>query len=465
MLPETCVPLQELFDGPLGSASIGRLSAGAETGRDVFLRRIVHQSADELAFEVQAASLVKHPNVLKVLGLAVQEQRYGSLFLVSEFLVGASVMQVAEVARLRGRPLDASVCVRIVHDALVAAADARQILRETSQWFVRRTLFPDTIWVAEFGGTLLSEAGVSQLLEQSYDETPGSSSSPDIPGDADVVAARKIAQLLLSDREGKWTLPANHAGLAAILGASAEVDSFRDPREMAHALAALPDGFMAPEEEVGSAVQSLMWSELVRQRNQLGLRSDSKPVAAGDDATQVFSPGDMVERTERPTLRPPGPDGTRDHGSDRPSRDVTRVMDASQAPKRGTDRTPGANAPDFTGSAGETTQMFVPVFGIRGPEGTRPAGLTESKDFGETEIIPVAPPFFAVEPGATKSSPAAPFARALESPPPEADEPGEPLSADPIVFDVHAKGPWRFAALALVALAIAGMVLWWRSTL
>ncbi|HEU5075322.1 MAG TPA: hypothetical protein VFU02_14125, partial [Polyangiaceae bacterium] len=164
MLQERCVPLEQLFDGPSGLASIGRLISTTGPGREVLLRRIGHLTLESLAADVRAASLVAHPSVLKLLGFSRQPHG-ANLYLVSEFMVGASLLQIVEAARRRGRPLPGSVNLKVVHDALAAAFEVRRLLREISDWRVGRTLFNDTIWVADFGETLLSEVGVSQRLQ------------------------------------------------------------------------------------------------------------------------------------------------------------------------------------------------------------------------------------------------------------------------------------------------------------
>src|SRR5690606_13130762 len=187
-----CVPLQQLFDGPSGSVSVGRMSTGTEAGREVFMRRVKHLAADELESEVHAASMVTHPSLMKVLGLAApsdttNDRGASDLYVISEFMVGASLLQIAAAAKLPGCSLAGSVRLRIVHDALLAAFEARRILRQASRWLVRRTIFADTIWVTDFGAVLLSEVGVSQRLHRSERDT-ASGVALGSAADADVAA-------------------------------------------------------------------------------------------------------------------------------------------------------------------------------------------------------------------------------------------------------------------------------------
>lgn len=368
MLEEECVPLEELFDGPSGAASIGRLISTTGPGREVLLRRIGYETAEALAMDVRAARLVAHPSVLKLLGLS-QQPHSTSLYLVSEFIVGASLLQIVEASRLRGRPLPGSVNLKVVHDALVAAFEVRHLLRETSHWRVGRTLFHDTIWVADFGATLLSEVGVSQRLHLPADAV---SVESDLDLDGDVFAAGAALRCLFSDAEGQLAPPAAHReAVISLLGRSQEAtaDRFKDPHEMARAIAALPQDLVAGESDVRDQVHELMRPTLELQHARLGLgtllgRFD----AAADAATQVFSASELVKRSERPTQRPPviAPVAGAGRASIPMPEMSSATLDTAAPPQvfRGA-------ASDFASLAGETTQIFVPVFGAHGPEQTQ----------------------------------------------------------------------------------------------
>lgn len=425
MLLEECASLQQLFEGPSGFASIGRLSSTNGPGREVFLRQISHVAAEALATDVRAASRVAHPRVLKLLGLSRQSGG-ANLFLVSEFIVGASLLQIVEAVRQRARPLPGCVSLKLVHDALFAAVEARRMLREASHWRVRRTIFHDTLWVADFGTTLLSEVGVSQRLHGFDDE--GAGHGDPVP-DADVRAAGVLLRAMFSDEAGQLALPAAHRDAVISLLARSEAattEGFGDPYEMAQAISALPLDLVAHESEVGRHVDELMHPVLELQRARLGLVTEVGCFdSARDSATQVFSTSELVQRSERPTQRPPD---IAPVGAGRAATQ-SQEMTSDTLDRGAATRAPGVNASDFGSYAGEVTQIFVPVFGAHGPEQTHPASERGESREG---VVPACA-------GASACS--------------------APTKLEP----QRSSGRAKFAALLLVAITAAVLLLWWRT--
>lgn len=370
MLSEGCAPLQDLFEGPSGLVSIGRLISTSGSGREVFLRRVSPLTAEALARDVHAASLVAHPSVLKLLGLS-QQSGSTNLYMVSEFIVGASLLQIVAAARHCGRPLPGGVCLKLVHDALLAAFEARRILSENSQWRIRRTIFHDTVWVTDFGATLLSEVGISERLH-GPDHAIADHAHPDLDGD--VLAAGAALRCMASDEAGQLALSAAHRKAVSSLLARSEAmtaERFEEPREMALAIAALPQDLVAHESEVGRHVDELMRPALALQRARLGLVTEAGQVDTADDgATRVFSTSELVKRSERPTQRPPdiAPVSNPGRAVIQSPKITSETLDRAAAAS-----VAGANASDFGSYAGEMTQIFVPVFGTHGPEQAHPA--------------------------------------------------------------------------------------------
>ena len=391
-----CESLCELFDGPSGTASIGRLLTGAETGRVVFLRRVAGCSAEELAAEVAGSGLVAHPSLVKVLGLARVDR---VLCIASEYIAGASLLQIANTARDLKAPMEAKVCLKIIHDALIASAAAKRRLQETCGWSVPRAIFSDTVWIAEYGETLLTEVGVSYRLHG-----PQRRSGPPVPSspfkDADVAAAGAELRRLLTDQRGKISVPTPLQEIVRSIIVRAEDPSaprrFRDSEQMAIALAALPPGCMATEGEVGYAVRSLLGPTLERQHAKLGMLNRAETQKVSDDATRVFNPQDLAEQSEKVTARPPPMSNQRDdeeptklwkHAGSDSKYDSTRMMfvegDSNNGrPKRVTPPPVPHDLSDQelaaslqpppvprvdTGDGDELTQMFIPIFANDAP--------------------------------------------------------------------------------------------------
>lgn len=393
-----CESLCELFDGPSGTASIGRLLTGAETGRVVFLRRISGCSAEDLADEVAGSGLIAHPSLVKVLGLARVNR---VLCIASEYIAGASLLQIANAARENKTPIEAKVCLKIVHDALIAAAAAKRRLHETCGWSVPRAIFSDTIWIAEYGETMLTEVGVSYRLHG-----PQRRSGPPAPSspfkDGDVAAAGAELRRLLTDQRGRISVPTPFQEIVRSIVLRAEAPStpkrFRDSEEMAAALAALPPGCMATEGEVGYTMRSLLGSTLERQHAKLGMLELAESQRVSDDATRVFNPQELANQSEKVTARPPAMSSPRDE--EEPTRlwkvagtdstyDSTRMMfveaDANEQRAKRTTPEPaldGLSEQDLAaslqpppiprvdiGDGDELTQMFIPIFAGDGPAG------------------------------------------------------------------------------------------------
>src|SRR6185503_9199145 len=94
----------------------------------------------------------------------------GTLYVVSEYVVGASLWELEREAFAQGVPVPLPFALRAVSDALRAAIAARRAI-EDSGGSAPRVLFAETIWIAEYGETLLTEAALGSLhAEQLHDE-------------------------------------------------------------------------------------------------------------------------------------------------------------------------------------------------------------------------------------------------------------------------------------------------------
>ncbi len=383
-----CEVLFDLFDGPSGTASIGRLLAGTDAGRQVFLRRTPNQSANELAQEVAAARLVAHPSIIKVLGLATLD---GVIHVASEYIMGASLLQVSTATKAQQDVMEAKVGLKIIHDALRASASARQLLKQTSNWWVPRTIFSDTVWVAEYGETLLTEVGVSRLLHGPERRSGPPADSSKQEADADVAAAGAELRRLLTNQRGELMVPRPFENLVASIIARAEnpgePNRFQDSEEMAHALEELPPGCIATEGEVGFAIRSLMGPVLQRQRTKLGVCEAETADRVSEDATRVFNASQLVRETERITARPPAmpaPERKGQTTAGEPPFVVDEKYDATQMMFV----EPGGLGADRDD---EMTQIFMPVFEGEGPKREARTGTSPRIGAAPIDSIPMLP--------------------------------------------------------------------------
>ncbi len=190
---------RELTVGSVGTLWLGRLTTGSEAGRTVFLRRMSldlfsAKDVDSLRLVAQAYSKVRHPSLLKLLGVITQDR---DLISVSEHLDGVRLSDLMRHACDNDAPLPATVAVRIVLDAARATIKAHRLASELGLYPVERLFVPEGVFVASFGGTLLTEIGMlaavarcaqprnipdllAQLSPEELDKSGPAKSSPEV---------------------------------------------------------------------------------------------------------------------------------------------------------------------------------------------------------------------------------------------------------------------------------------------
>lgn len=157
---------RELTAGGIGTLWLGRLVAGAEAGRTVLLRRMPKErfsakDIDALKKVAKAYSKVRHPSLVKLLGVVEQDD---DIISVSEHLDGARWCDLMRCAITTDTPLSATVAVRVILDAARATLTAHRLAAESGLFPAERLLVSESIFVASFGGTLLTETGVLAAL-------------------------------------------------------------------------------------------------------------------------------------------------------------------------------------------------------------------------------------------------------------------------------------------------------------
>jgi hypothetical protein len=155
-----CRTLFEMFSTPRGKMTLGRVELGTDAGRIVMLREVPESASPELPRAVEVTRSFVHPQLLKLVGVLADGARR---YVASEYLPGISLFELTARARARQSAFAMGAAVRVTIDALSLVQRVEALLREAGRPRVR-LLFPDCVWVAHYGETLLSEPGVAAYL-------------------------------------------------------------------------------------------------------------------------------------------------------------------------------------------------------------------------------------------------------------------------------------------------------------
>jgi hypothetical protein len=305
-LPE-CQLLSDLLVGPTGSLQLARLLGGKEAGRIALVRHVPEGSTPELTRRVARAQSISHPRFAKTLGLVSSN---GATYIASEYMPAVTLYELRQAASAQGKTLPLSIAVRVVREALSAAAAARKLFSDGGKDDCGRILFSDTIWVAEFGEVFITEVGFASLL---YD-SPSRAGVPNRPGsDVDALAGLVELRDMLSlypgtDRALGSLAKDVTAGIARLLTLTLHPDSKTKVQSLdavGRALAAMPGTDSATEADVQRSVQDLMRSVLERRQGQIPTGERVTTHAEGDEeATRMFDAGRLMRATEQETVRP-----------------------------------------------------------------------------------------------------------------------------------------------------------------
>jgi hypothetical protein len=304
-----CEVLFELFSTPRGRVSLGRLTAGAEVGRIVRLREVLGPAVPRVAEAVAAMKAFIHPQLLKVLGLVTDGSQ---TYIASEYLPGVSLFELIARARARQSALDTAAAVHVTIASLRLVERAVSLLSEASRPRVR-LLHTDSIWIAEFGETLLAEVGVAAYLGND-----GAPQNLEVGVDAEqrdvLTAAVELyqlasGQLMSGDLASavKLHLPAPLAAVLTEVFAWSGTAASDGVTSLATALSALPRQLIGSDTLVAEELRRIALDVLEeRERKLADCRSDVDPEI---DATRVFGRGAVRDfDMEEPTIevrRPP----------------------------------------------------------------------------------------------------------------------------------------------------------------
>lgn len=318
---ESCERLFELYIGATGPVYLGRLLCGKQAGRLVMLRPVSAERGVRVTALVDRVRHISHPKLLKLLGcFRIGAQDY----LASEYIAGVSFVELSSKLTLSSVK-DVAVLVRIVRDVLLAAHSGRRLLHGLYGRRVERCIFPDTIWVAEFGEVFITELAVFEALvgDGALSVVRSEASlEPEAPlGRADVLATGQLLFDALSNRnkqdEALLGLPSQTSkALAAAVSRALEHDgheAFASATELAHALSNLPSGLQASTDDVRSVLGQALQGVLELRRRKLSLVEQTSAVTGDNEATQFHRASGLNRSQDVDTVRPSAPSGSGTH--------------------------------------------------------------------------------------------------------------------------------------------------------
>jgi hypothetical protein len=307
----------EIASGATGSVHLGRLLGAAGKARTVAIKEVYPEFAEDPDFvttfldEARLIAPIKHPNIVPTLDI-VREER--ELLVVTEYVAGETLAQVAGATRASGERLDPSVACAIVVGVLQGLHAAHEGKNEFGEalGIVHGAVSPRTVLVGVDGVPRLVDFGVAKALGQMRPRgAPRSDGKlPSIAPEqqrgaaatrmADVWAAAAVLRKLLTGEpilraDGDTALTASVApALEAIVRKGLERDPklrFTTAREMAAAIEqALP---LATASEVGAWVERTCGAAIAKQRETIH-EIESNPARGALPAVPIVPSSEFI---------------------------------------------------------------------------------------------------------------------------------------------------------------------------
>jgi hypothetical protein len=169
---------KQLSIGAVGSIWLGRLASGAEAGRLVIARRIPlalldASDVDRIRHSVGAYVRLKSPSLVKLLDVAIVDR---DLVCVSEYLAGVRLHDLQRCLVETEASIPTGVAVRLVLEVAKAGVIAHRLMSRLGILASHRVVFGDSVLVALFGETLLTDVGILAGLLR----CPNISSNPSV---------------------------------------------------------------------------------------------------------------------------------------------------------------------------------------------------------------------------------------------------------------------------------------------
>lgn len=275
-----CELLCPLFTGATGVVQLGKVLTGKDAGRLVMLRPVSARTAASVKVLVDRVRQINHPRLLKVVGCFRSGPQH---YVASDYISGVSFVELGP-ALSPSDPVAVGVAVRVMRDTLVAAHSGRRLLQGIYGYCVERCVYPDTIWIADFGKAFLSELAVFEAVLG--DPKHGASGVRGLSyrvsedsGSEDVLAAGNLLFEILSrdsgQRGSRFALSSTELKALANVVTTAlskeQGHGYENAGTMAEALAKLPPAFDVSDQTIRLCVSQALGPVLEQRRERLVL--------------------------------------------------------------------------------------------------------------------------------------------------------------------------------------------------
>ena len=295
LLSAPCELLLQLFSGPRGEVHLGRLMRGEDAGRFVMLREVGDSIAARLGPSVDLAAGIAHPKLLKLLGLV---RAGGCAYLACEYVPGAALSELRAAVRTLRSPVRAAVAARILRDALEALETARALLSNSKGREPCSAFDADSIWIAEFGETLVVPIGGKQLLAAPRAPQPADGAHSAIELLLELATALPATQVQADGIDTHLPGALAQAVLAALPASGDARSQTQVDAALLAALAPLQAPVIAEEKQVAEELERFLGQSLEQRRRRQ--RFDEEEGEAGTDEATVMTHSAPVRRSGGP---------------------------------------------------------------------------------------------------------------------------------------------------------------------
>ncbi len=160
---------ERIAAGGMASVHLGRLSGDAGFSRVVAIKCIHPHVAVEPEFlamfidEARLAARIRHPNVVLTLDVVREEDE---VFLVMEYVEGASLLEVLKRLAERGQKIPLDIAVRVVCDCLRGLHNAHEAKSEQGEplRLIHRDVSPHNILIGVDGTSKIADFGIAKAV-------------------------------------------------------------------------------------------------------------------------------------------------------------------------------------------------------------------------------------------------------------------------------------------------------------
>ena len=168
--------LAKIASGGMGSVYWARATGPSGFTKDVAIKlthpHLREAAGETLLDEAKLAARVKHANVVEVIDLGEDGD---SLYLVMEYVRGASLSAILSLAREHGQPLPLPIAGRILVDALRGLSAVHELVDDdgVSLGVIHRDVSPHNLLVGVDGVTKLTDFGVAKMRNRAIETASG----------------------------------------------------------------------------------------------------------------------------------------------------------------------------------------------------------------------------------------------------------------------------------------------------